>query len=666
MPTEELKVKISADNADLKRGLGEAGRSVKGFSSELSELATIAGAAFGAREIFEFFKSTVAEAAEAEETAIKLTAALRAQGITSKKVAEDILEFSSAMQQSTRYSDDAVTEAQKLLVSLGQLTGDGLQDATRATLDLASGLGVDLKTAALLVGKAAAGEVSTFSRYGLVVKKTGDRAKDFAAVLDQINAKFGGSAAAQIQGYSGATAQLANTFNEMKESIGGQMLPALEDAAKGIKAIIEAATSDSGFARFTTALLSFGNSEAIRAFNKMKEDGGLLGDDTNLSLATERVNELEAAMGRVAKRKADLEKQRKDSGDPLTNTTGINQAITELDSLTAQWELAVAAREKFVGTNKPATPPVDPAAAESAAKLREEIEKLVATLDAEAFDRFVDAQTRMSEAADAAAMEEFFRLPTEGANALEIELKDTERAYQSLVDLFQSAKSIDALPPDAMEQVEALKQKIIDLRAEIEKKNAAEKKGAEDTRAQDAANREAMAIQQRAASELSGSVADAFNAMAFEGKSANEALQASMKQLTMEAIRFGMQQIVTSAYVGGAKTAEQNAGMGPAGWAVGLAAGAAFIASVLAMKGKLQGFATGGVVTGPSGRDKVPAMLTAGEEVLRADDPRHIRNAGGQRGSVNINMNLMGLPDRSGARRWIRDVLLPELDAVRG
>ena len=72
----------------------------------------------------------------------------------------------------------------------------------------------------LLVGKAAAGEVSSFSRYGLVIKKGATNSESFARALEAINKKFGGAAEGQIKTFSGAIDQASNAFGDLQEEFG--------------------------------------------------------------------------------------------------------------------------------------------------------------------------------------------------------------------------------------------------------------------------------------------------------------------------------------------------------------------------------------------------------------------------------------------------------------
>ena len=139
-----------------------------------------------------------------------------------------------------------------MIQSLGDLDEKGLKRALSATTDLATALRVDLGTAATLVGKAAAGEVGSFSRYGLSIKKASNNTETFANALDAIEGKFGGAAANDVGTFSGAIDQLSNAFGDVLEEI-GQIVTQNPAFTKVIKQ--------------TTALLT-GIGESVNTFGK--------------------------------------------------------------------------------------------------------------------------------------------------------------------------------------------------------------------------------------------------------------------------------------------------------------------------------------------------------------------------------------------------------------
>lgn len=357
----------------------------------------------------------------------------------------------------------------------------------------------------------------------------------------------------------------------------------------------------------------------------------------------------------------------------------------------------------------------------------------------------VDAFNAINDAGKDLEFDKLFRVP-EGKDALDQALIDTKQNMADLRTEMEAVRKGGGLyTPEQEARLASYKSSVVELTAEIKAKNEAEKKAAEDKRIADAAEMEAVQQKKAIYGALGNSVTGMFQAVAFEGQTAAQAFHSAMEQLTMDAFRFGMQQIVaqaaaraavetesetqstaatqagaasrtaaraaeaaaatgTAAEIGTAMTAAAIAGVQAAimsaridiaakaaqaaagasvsqaaiplaGPALAASAAASTYAMTMGYQALVPGFYKGGVVDGPQGRDKVPAMLTAGEEVLRVDDPRHRRNVGRRAaasspqsapGEVTINLNLMGMPNRSGARRWIRDVFLPELRAVQG
>jgi hypothetical protein len=190
----------------------------KGLKLSFGKLA-LAGVAAGAA-LAKGLSVSIAAAKVQEDAVNSLNVALRVTGKFTRQASQDFQEYASSIQAATRFGDEAILNSAALIQQLGNTSQSDLKRATQAAVDLASALRIDLNTAALLVGKAAAGEVGSFSRYGLVIKKGADNAETFARALDAINKKFGGTAAQQVNTFSGATEQLSNTFGDVLEQFG--------------------------------------------------------------------------------------------------------------------------------------------------------------------------------------------------------------------------------------------------------------------------------------------------------------------------------------------------------------------------------------------------------------------------------------------------------------
>lgn len=197
-------------------GGGFEGAASKALGGIKGQLLALAGAVAGAFTL----KAVVAEAMDAEDATNSFAASLRAAGKLSAESLGDFQAYASALQKITTAGDDAIVKNAALLVSVGKLSGDGLKTATQASLDLAAGLNMDLSAAFELVSKAASGNVTALSRFGVRVRKTGDEARDFQTALQKINDTFGGMAESKVNTFGGAVAQLKNAFSDTLESIG--------------------------------------------------------------------------------------------------------------------------------------------------------------------------------------------------------------------------------------------------------------------------------------------------------------------------------------------------------------------------------------------------------------------------------------------------------------
>jgi hypothetical protein len=187
-----------------------AGAAIKGFELLSDAISSAIGIA----------EDSIRASAEQEQATQNLNTALALTGQFSKESSKQIQDLASEIQNLTTLEDDAVLGAAALIQNLGMLSVDGLDRATRAAVDLSAALGIDLASAATLVGKAANGNVGAFARYGIEVVKGRNETETFANTLTKLETAFGGAAAAQARTFGGSLTQLKNAVGEAKESIG--------------------------------------------------------------------------------------------------------------------------------------------------------------------------------------------------------------------------------------------------------------------------------------------------------------------------------------------------------------------------------------------------------------------------------------------------------------
>lgn len=206
---------------DVTAGLNKLKSSLPSFKAVLGGVT----AALGVMGVA--LKASFDSFMENEAAVNRLNTALKAQGFYSKQYSDQLQELAGALQKTTTFSDEAIMETQTLLTTFG-LAGAQLESTTKAALDLSNGLGIDLRTATLMLGKAWQGETTSISKYLGKIKEGGSAAEKFAQVLDMVNGRFGGSAAAATQTYAGRIEVLKNKFDELKEKVGKELIPVFE------------------------------------------------------------------------------------------------------------------------------------------------------------------------------------------------------------------------------------------------------------------------------------------------------------------------------------------------------------------------------------------------------------------------------------------------------
>lgn len=200
---------------DLEKGIG---------SVSLGKLAAIGAGITAAFKVASgaigLLGDAIAGASAEVDSINRLNTALQLTGKFSQESSNDLINFSNELQASTKFANDAVLEVSALIQTLGNLDQQGLKGATKAALDLSTALGIDVNSAATLVGKAANGNVEAFKRYGVEIKKGATDAETFANALQTLQSRFGGASEAASQTFSGSLEKLKNVFGDVLENIG--------------------------------------------------------------------------------------------------------------------------------------------------------------------------------------------------------------------------------------------------------------------------------------------------------------------------------------------------------------------------------------------------------------------------------------------------------------
>ena len=175
------------------------------------------------------------KAAAAEEAGIsRLTVAMKNVGIEYDSVKGSLEEWINTMQQKTSIAD---TDQRSSLASLVSMTGDlaEAQDLLTLAMDVSIGTGKDLEAANQMVMYALGGNWGMVERYIPALKQVQEEEKKWA----MLRSLFAGQAEAYGQTLEGQWNTLMNNIGDLKEAIGGVLLPAVKPIIEWLKNMVE-------------------------------------------------------------------------------------------------------------------------------------------------------------------------------------------------------------------------------------------------------------------------------------------------------------------------------------------------------------------------------------------------------------------------------------------
>lgn len=187
--------------------------------------------------------------AEAEKQTAKLEAVVASTGGAAGRTVQQLENQASALQAVTAFEDDVVKGGQAILLTFKNVKGEVFDKATEAALDLATVLDTDLKSSAMMLGKALEDPVrgiTALRRAGVsftqdqqdMIKslvETNKLAEAQALILEELNTQVGGAARKVGETAFGQIEQFKNAIGDVAEELGREIVPALREWAKVLK-----------------------------------------------------------------------------------------------------------------------------------------------------------------------------------------------------------------------------------------------------------------------------------------------------------------------------------------------------------------------------------------------------------------------------------------------
>jgi len=247
-----LVVKISADTSEMKSQLGAVSGSVEGLASSLTSLGNVAKVNVE-QAIVNAFKNAVNEAIKFQDIVARTDAVLKSTGKGAQISSEGVGDLAKSLEKTTAVSKETIQSGENMLLTFNNIGGKVLPAATQAALDLAAGLGQDVPSAAMQLGKALQDPVegmASLQRMGVklddsqkeLIKRfmaVGDVAGAQNVILKEVEKHYGGAAAAGAETLGGSLKQLENSFTDLVEGGLKEMTPELKSLGKDLANFLE-------------------------------------------------------------------------------------------------------------------------------------------------------------------------------------------------------------------------------------------------------------------------------------------------------------------------------------------------------------------------------------------------------------------------------------------
>ncbi len=227
--TDSLRILITANGAQAEREFAKVGAAAKRdlgkaetSAQQMSRKMTSAGVAMAtAGGLMLIGLGKAAQAAEEEHAALlRLENSIQNMPELAGATTDAFLAQAAALQDSTRFADDATVSAQAMLATF-HLTEEQILDLIPAVQDYAAKFGVDLVTASKQVGRAVSGSAGALQRNGIIMDEAAFAADHYGTVLKALRENAGGFAAQEGQTLSGQIEILKNNMMDVVEAVGG-------------------------------------------------------------------------------------------------------------------------------------------------------------------------------------------------------------------------------------------------------------------------------------------------------------------------------------------------------------------------------------------------------------------------------------------------------------
>lgn len=292
--TEELVIKLTADNSDLRKKLSESEKGVSNFGGAVSKLAPMIAGAFTVGAIVNFSKAAYLASEQQAQANRRLLSALN----QNQAAFRELTNQAEKLRSETGVDDATIMQIQQLAASSGKATSE-IKRITEASVELAARTGQDLQSAYMQINATYTGTAGRLSRLDAEFATLTEEQLKNGGAVDLILEKYKGFAkesATELQ-------KLKSNWEEFQETVGTGIAKVVNPALSDMNSWMREITLQEGFWRKLNA-----------AINPLH----YIIDKTALSLE-EEANQ--------------LERSSKNATDYYRSVLGVNQALKGTETL---------------------------------------------------------------------------------------------------------------------------------------------------------------------------------------------------------------------------------------------------------------------------------------------------------------------------------------------
>lgn len=259
---EELIIKLSADNSDLKKKLSDSEKGVQNFGGAVSKLGPMIAGAFAIGTVTAFAKAAFIASEQQERANRRLLFSLNNNTAAFASLTAQANKFQSL----TGFADDAIQGIQTLAAQSGKTTAE-IKKITEATINWASLTGQDLQAAYLQINATLTGTAGRLTRVDADFGNLTNAQLRNGAAIDLINNKYKDFAVNSASNLERLTAN----WDEFKEAAGSALGEVVNPLLESMNTMMNTIANSEGFWSKMRTFFAFGSGNYKDAVGRIAE-----------------------------------------------------------------------------------------------------------------------------------------------------------------------------------------------------------------------------------------------------------------------------------------------------------------------------------------------------------------------------------------------------------